>query len=276
MENENHIVAFIDILGFKSHVESYLNGDKEILDKINHAFEDALNSPYMPIFEKLGLKIHYKQFSDCISLAFLDISSGNLKVDTILLCGFIHFLRSINVNMLLIDLYLRGGLSVGFHHENENMIFSEGLIKAYELELKAVYPRIIIDAVLVDRFRMLWETQKDTISLFGVDKILISDWDSTIFINPFNYSQSIESMISEGITPKPQFWDDKKDLKMNLIDIDNNFQIRILSNLENKIGNYESVEGYGDVLRKYIWLKELVKWNIDSESSKIKFEYFLK
>ncbi|NTU74447.1 hypothetical protein HGB07_10060 [Candidatus Roizmanbacteria bacterium] len=47
-------------------------------------------------------------------------------------------------------IFLRGALSRGNHFENDRMIFSKGLVTAYHLETKAIYPRIIIDSALID------------------------------------------------------------------------------------------------------------------------------
>ena len=42
-------------------------------------------------------------------------------------------------------IFVRGAISQGKHFENDRMIFSQGLVKAYELEKAAVYPSILID-----------------------------------------------------------------------------------------------------------------------------------
>lgn len=47
--------------------------------------------------------------------------------------------------------FIRGGLSLGPHYENERIIFSEGLIRAYELQALDPYPRVLIDPSLVQR-----------------------------------------------------------------------------------------------------------------------------
>ena len=45
-------------------------------------------------------------------------------------------LRDFQLELLESDVYIRGGLSLGFHFENQNMIFSQGLINSYDLESK--------------------------------------------------------------------------------------------------------------------------------------------
>lgn len=285
IDNEKSLVAFLDILGFKNHVKSYFNPkchvDKKILNMIKSAFEDAKNAPYLDFFkeiehlEEMDLKIQYKQFSDCICVSIPNVK-GNTRIAAMVLSSFVFLLRDLYFNMLKFNFYIRGGFSVGFHYEDDDVIFSEGLIKAYEIESEAIYPRIILDDELVKRFEEFWANQKNWISTLGVNKMLISDWDGSIFINPFNLSQALEKMFLEGYIGKTYFIDEKKDVKTQLIEIDSKAQLRVLNNLNNNIRELKSDETDDNVLKKYIWLKELVKWNMDPESSKIKFEYFLK
>jgi hypothetical protein len=201
IDNKKYLVAYLDILGFKSHVENFLNNNidnKEILTKIKLALKIALNSPFINAHEDYIVKIQYKQFSDCTCFSIPDFSEDPIE-EAYILCAFIHFLNSFNYTLLLFDLYLRRGISLGFHYENDNIIFSEGLIRAYELESKSVYPRIILDDELIRRLKASWAIINEELSVMGMDKVIISDWDGSIFINPFNYFQSIEKMTSETI-----------------------------------------------------------------------------
>lgn len=278
--NKKHLVAFLDILGFKSHVKNYLkpnNEDKEILKNIKSAFEKALNPPYTKFYKRMGIEIQYKQFSDCTCWSIPDLDLKEISLNVMLLCSFIHLLNEFYFNMYTFNLYIRGGVSVGFHYEDDNMIFSEGLIKAYELESKAIYPRIILDDELIERLKYFWTYQKDTVALFGIDKLLVLDREGLVFINPFSPAQSFEKMILSGDMEKPTFYDESKDLKTNLVDLDKIIQMREVKRLENEIEKLKLNENIDNrVLEKYLWLKELIKWNLDSKSSKIKFEYLLK
>jgi len=50
--------------------------------------------------------------------------------------------------------FLRGGISTGSYFADDNMIFSKGLVNAYQLESKkAIYPRVIIDKNIVVRIQ---------------------------------------------------------------------------------------------------------------------------
>jgi hypothetical protein len=62
-------------------------------------------------------------------------------------------------------------------------------------------------------------------------------------------------------------------LTINSVKSDQEFHMRILKNLDNKISEQKLDD---HVLKKFIWLRELLKWNMDQDSSKIKFEYVLK
>jgi len=48
---------------------------------------------------------------------------------------------------------MRGGLTNGLHFESDNIIFSKGLVKAYDLEKNATYPRIIIDYTIIESLK---------------------------------------------------------------------------------------------------------------------------
>ncbi len=68
---------------------------------------------------------------------------------------------------------------------------------------------------------------------------------------------------------------DENSLKTNLEGIDKNFHMQVMENLNNKIDEYKW-KGDNHILRKYLWLKELLNWNMEPKNSKIKFEYLLK
>ncbi len=135
---EEKCVAFLDILGFRELI--YKNHDEsiKIIATINETFRHALD-----ILHKYSPSDMFstKLFSDCICLS-CDLHNMQYLLYEL---SFLQYHFSIN------KMFLRGALTIGPHYENENIIFSAGLIKAYELEKEAVYPRIIVDSVIVDR-----------------------------------------------------------------------------------------------------------------------------
>jgi hypothetical protein len=141
MENEEYkekIVAFIDILGFTNLINQTTEDDAKHIaffnKHISHVLE-ILKDQYDRMFS-------IKMFSDCICISCDD---GPYELDCIVdeIC-FIQLYFSIS------GIFVRGGLSRGRHYENENIIYSKGLIKAYHLEKESIYPRIIIDPDLFD------------------------------------------------------------------------------------------------------------------------------
>lgn len=48
-------------------------------------------------------------------------------------------------------IFVRGGVSEGYHCETSRMIFSEGLVRAYDLQCHELYPRVLIAPELVPK-----------------------------------------------------------------------------------------------------------------------------
>lgn len=301
----NCIVAFLDILGFEELVKSANSKspqDREIIiGNIHSALRRALKN--LETGENKYLKlIKYKIFSDCTCLSIPDFYLTNKEATT--LCLFMTMVKGYNFFLMDEKIYLRGGVSFGYHYEDDYMIFSDGLIKAHNLEnKKAVYPRTILDEEVIRRLKRLWIDQKETISDFGTEKVIITDKNGTSFINPFNIMQSSDKEIRGMYT--------KNELK----GMDKKYNKKILDNVEEEIKKYNQIlkdlkKSFNDrracavylskqdycsneivgedkekikeyiqkkrVLDKYLWLKDLIKWNMNPRRSKIKFEYLLK
>ena len=273
-KNGHCLVEYLDILGFKDHVNRYYNEPQDPLDEnILEIISSAMGATKKIVndffssgeFKNTDL-LSIKQFSDCICMSMPDFYDS-IDNEAEMICMFIVILKGYNYNLIKDDLYLRGGVSIGFHHEDENIIFSDGLIKAYYLESKkAIYPRIILDNELIKRLKRLWKYDKNILVDFGIEKLILVDWEGTAFINLFNLTQSMGTMISKENLEKISSFDDKT--------LDNIFHKQIMENLEKKITKHKS-EADNHILTKYLWLKELLMWNMKSETSKIKFEYLL-
>lgn len=127
---EDKIVAFIDVLGFSNLVYS----DK--LEPISHYYEMILTD-----FKEAAIKKNLKflMISDSIVVHAPQTKDGFFAV--------IKVLSSLQHRLLLKGILIRGGVSFGklYVNETDNIIVGTGLINAYNLEKKAIYPRIIID-----------------------------------------------------------------------------------------------------------------------------------
>ena len=134
---ENKFVAFLDLLGYRRLVNADASSANKTIKLIDGAIQHALN-----ILGEYGEHFSVKLFSDCLSLScehspeYLEYMFQELAV---IQCCF-H----------TDGVFLRGALSCGRHFENERMIYSQGLVNAYELQKLADYPRILIDTQIVD------------------------------------------------------------------------------------------------------------------------------
>lgn len=128
------IVAFIDVLGFSSLV--YSNSTTPIqrfFDYVIDEFrEDAKTFRFTYLLISDTIVIHTE--NNQANLEHLIISLGKLQM-----------------KLITRGILVRGGVSFGdlFTDPSTNVIVGSGLINAYHLEGKAVYPRIIIDRQLV-------------------------------------------------------------------------------------------------------------------------------
>jgi hypothetical protein len=131
------LVAFIDILGFQrliSQDNSEALATITIIDGHLQHVLDVLQKEHDMVFT-------VRLFSDCMCIS-CDFTTENLFYIVFEL-AFIQFQMSCE------GFFLRGALSRGNHFENERMIFSKGLVSAYNIEKKAIYPRIVIDGELI-------------------------------------------------------------------------------------------------------------------------------
>ena len=131
------LVAFVDILGFRRYVFEVKDKAKETIRLIDEVLSHSVS-----IVKDLNVNnlFSFKLFSDCICMSTNLDNTHEMLYELAFMQGWF----AIN------GIFVRGALSCGLHYENENMIFSEGLIRAYEHEKNAIYPRITIDPILLD------------------------------------------------------------------------------------------------------------------------------
>jgi hypothetical protein len=136
---QNKLVAFVDILGFKHLITQEKSKAIKSLNDIDSSIQHIL----WILKEQHQKTFSTKLFSDCICISCDDTLENVFYI--------IYELSYIQYSLSLEGIYVRGGLSFGDHFENNRIIFSNGLVKAYELEQTAHYPRIIIDSELIIR-----------------------------------------------------------------------------------------------------------------------------
>jgi|GEM_PF-6937946 hypothetical protein len=318
--SQRDLVAFLDILGYKAFINSYINGNNSnIIQIIENAMEEAKKSANSYGNINPPITINLKQFSDCSCVSIPDSSNNHQDPEEQYLAQIVFMLsalRSFQIELLDSKIYIRGGLSFGFHKETSNIIFSEGLVKAYELESeKAIYPRIVLDEKLADIIKNYYQTHKNILSHSGIYEILLIDSEGIIFLNPFNYYVSLKNnpnvydMLKKSGNPnvheflkKPHYdqselesvlkeldsWyfndivdDIKKQMEKNHINCPKIFErhdwlIEIIVNLLSNFNHFKKLKNDFNIYKKYEWLYELSLWTNDPKSSKTKFHHFLK
>ncbi len=130
--DEEYIVAFIDILGFSEAIREYDSGLKpellnEIKEAVNNAGDFLLTQYIEPPANLVNWKEHLKLqfFSDCLCVAI------PAKLTTLeLIDNFVFFSTYISTYQNLLmekGFFSRGGISIGSYYSDNFIIFSGAL-----------------------------------------------------------------------------------------------------------------------------------------------------
>jgi hypothetical protein len=291
MENKKHLVAFLDILGFKKLIDDHFSGkNKQALPLLKKALKEA--EQFGIIYSKqylkqYNIKFSFKQFSDCVCI------SMPLKANytTIEIYGvFINVIRAYQFILLDNRILIRGGISVGGHYENANIIFSDALVKSYKLESQnAIYPRILVDKELLSLIQKNLTEQPEQSNIFHqfYGKSLIKDWDDEVFISPFGMIDNLKDVEKEfGVVELKNIIDEYSaanklgtDITFNLLsDLmeKSDIELQIINQLLAFLDKYlcENTNEKPEVLLKYKWLRQFVIWTLTPEESQIKYSQF--
>jgi len=153
MKYEQRIVAFIDILGFKSLLEGTVekdgNDNENAIDAVVSAYEeiyDIWNLDENPSFidSKPTQSKKVSIFSDCVVVSF-EVDQPSEVFYTLLEIKWL-IMRLISRGMLC-----RGAVSMGKFIHTDRYLFGPALVEAYMLESKAaMYPRVILDHSVIE------------------------------------------------------------------------------------------------------------------------------
>ena len=125
------MVAFLDILGFRSFVSGGYPEAVARIKAIDRALEASLR--YVREQEQAGW-VSIRTFSDCLCLSTEERYLPEL-IDSVSLLQW---------DLATSGIFVRGGVSKGYHCETSRMIFSQGLVRAYELHSSDPYPRVMV------------------------------------------------------------------------------------------------------------------------------------
>ncbi len=154
MEYSDHLVAFLDILGF-SNLCMKSDRDMESFEKLKEIYEVCEKIP-KSFKERIGKKeIKTIIVSDSIMLS-LKIDNQRLTLEEcanfFLACGQVQY------QLALKGYWLRGGISFGklYVNESKKLLFGPAFIKAVNLEKNvAKTPRIVVDTIFIELFHLI-------------------------------------------------------------------------------------------------------------------------
>ena len=207
-EYEDRIVAFIDILGFRSFVNETVDKESNVnlvkLKKLGESLiliKEEFKKANENILYPAGVTITY--FSDSIVISILPTS-----VVTETLLEVLETLKRVQIKLINNGILLRGGIVQGKIIHNSEMILGPAMISAYDLESKsALYPRITIDPKIIYE---LFDERGNSLEDHDFRKVFMIDFDNTFYVDYFTdikhyiadqkeYYQNLRTLIRNGV-----------------------------------------------------------------------------
>lgn len=224
LEYKNNFVVFLDVLGFKNIVNS--NNTTKI-EKYLSVVEEQI-AYIQEIDNKQDIRTIV--ISDSIIMS-IDVHELDVEGKIGKLQNFCLAIALIQSKLSLENIWLRGAISYGlvYFNESKKQIIGKGYIQAYELEQKAIYPRVILDTLIIKELNM--EHAKDLIH--HINAHLFDNWKGDILFSKQHH------------TPQdtPLFID-----YLENILLDKNETTKLINNID------ENIYAYFDVYPKYKWV----------------------
>lgn len=142
IEFRNSVVAYVDLLGFRKEIEQADDKNKaaNLLQRLRRALDNGYVHLRDPLLrERRSWEV--RAFTDNIIVSYPIHGSGESQMQSVL-----SSLGSFQLEMVRNGFFLRGGIAVGELYIDQDLIFGQSSIQAYEAERqKACYPRIVLD-----------------------------------------------------------------------------------------------------------------------------------
>lgn len=178
------IVAFIDILGFAQIIERM-------------AYAPELHKNVLRALKRIqSIKSYSLQANTAQSDLQVSVFSDSIVIsgENENLHGVVWTTIHLQCELLAMDMLVRGGISRGRTVHENDILYGEGMLKAYHLESRAaIYPRIVLDPPLVESLEKKYK------ALF-----LKEDTDGLWFIDPFTMGMVIgnaDVYLEDGYDP---------------------------------------------------------------------------
>ena len=186
---KERIIAFVDILGFKTLVEESVTNKYEfqkILDSLNIFRELKKEKENQYYIEDAKVTT----FSDSLVISY-PMEDGNVEA----LYSILLDLIGLQLDLLDDNVIIRGGIAIGNLRHTQSEIFGPAMNEAYRLESKiAKYPRIVICKETVENY--LKKTTSEEQNKDKLDKLL--KWDNSDGIYYLDYLGNSELFCAFG------------------------------------------------------------------------------
>jgi hypothetical protein len=198
-----HVVAYFDVVGFKEKVkqsrdcpdkignivdalgEAHFKADRwanaKLMEKVVSTRDLRVGIPLKPI--STFPNILSSHFSDTVLISLPDPDSFSLYL-------FLSIVSGLQYTMILRDCYPRGAVTIGPHYHQGDVAFGPAFIKAYELEKCAVWPRLVVDPLMLARPECEGMSESPMSILRDVDGLLYLNYlEEEVIISAVNQWQ---------------------------------------------------------------------------------------
>lgn len=265
MENEQteHIIAFIDILGFKNLLKS----PKETTNAMTtiSGTLDKLRELWRDINPKHEIKTTI--FSDSIILAY-DLNKRGDASNRYIFEHFCIAVGQLQAELVSQNVWVRGAVTCGDLYfpqvSIDTIIYGSGFVRAYELESQhAIYPRIIIDTKIIKKLQ--YQNRAELIK--GINKNCINgeygNWNGSLIYdvnlghnpNGIRFLENDVHLFIDYIQPIMRIKNTETS-SIKLISLD-----KVIKNLSNKILEADN----SSIYKKYQWVIDYIKQTIETE-----------
>ena len=186
IELDYSIVAFVDILGFSNMVKSDCENKSDSIK-------------YFKVLREINKET--REIGDCNITQFSDSVIFSLPLSQENYIKMLKVLAEYQQKLLYQRIICRGAIAYGKHYKEDDFMFSQALIEAYQLESKdAIYPRIIISKNLLEYFKPTIESPpyliKEKDSFYFVDYLRNADKELSLErLKEFDSSLHSQSLV---------------------------------------------------------------------------------
>lgn len=168
MKYDRRAVAFVDILGFSDIVSTTQDHSRarHVISILNDSFRQFE-------WRKMrGPKSAYdvRLFSDSACITSPPTLIGVHRL--------LYRVASIQLSLIARGILTRGGIAFGKHYSSCRLLFSEGLVAAYRVEQRAVFPRVVLSLDVAEFLVEHWVRDAN----YTMANLLLMDSDEELFV----------------------------------------------------------------------------------------------